>query len=236
METNVSSPETATLMIFFQLFCWNCSTRIPDLSIVLDLSLVLCVLMNCDTIGTRFQMSSFFSRCVQMDDRFLSVNVVNREEHMKIDVSENSIVITYVPFPLYEKDVRVGIRSHSALWDQLQLDIRRSEVCIDGEVMATANEIPPTIGSRYLQFMTQSVMALPFIGVQRSTEMPVCQQNTPMKIDLWGSKFYIHKGLRVMLDEKTSIPVCVNVFIDVEHEHAIIECDFGEVEYNKIDW
>ena len=136
-----------------------------------------------------------------MNEGFEYVQLLKNSSHVQIPILPNETVTIYISNEVYEKDVSIGQNNIKELQRQLKCDISRSNVRIDGKFIQEVEDIPVDISANILKFMTQNVMALPLIGIQHSSEYPVCEpgkydkSSGRMIIELWGNNLNVFKKL-----------------------------------------
>ena len=169
-----------------------------------------------------------------MNDGFEYVQLLKNSSNVKIPILPNETVTVYISNKVYEKDVSIGQSTIQDLKRQLKCDISRSNVCIDGKSIEDFEDIPLDINANILKFMTQNVMALPLIGIQHSSEYPVCEpgkcDNTcgKMIIELWGNNLKVYKKLLVPLNDKMCVFVEVSINVNMlTDDYAVIDCKYG---------
>jgi hypothetical protein len=169
-----------------------------------------------------------------MNDEFEYVQLLKNSTNIKIPILPNETVTIYVSNKVYEKDVTIGQNSIQELKRQLKCDISRSNVCIDGKYIEEFEDIPLNINTKILKFMTQNVMALPLVGIQHSSEYPVCEpgkydkSSGRMIIQLWGDNLNVFKKLMIPLNDDMCVFVDISINVNMlTDDYAVIDCKYS---------
>lgn len=169
-----------------------------------------------------------------MNNDFEYVQLLKNSSNVKIPILPEETVTIYVSNKAYEKDVSIGQNTIQELKRQLKCDISRSNVCIDGKYIQEVEDIPFDINTNILRFMTQNVMALPLIGIQHSSEYPVCEpgnydeSSERMIVELWGNNLNVFKKLMIPLSNDTCVFVEVSINVNMlNDDYAVIDCKYG---------
>lgn len=169
-----------------------------------------------------------------MNDEFEYVQLLKNSTNVKIPILPNETVTIYVSNKVYEKDVTIGQNSIQELRRQLKCDISRSNVRIDGKCIQDFEDLPLDINTNILKFMTQNVMALPLVGIQHSSEYPVCEpgkydkSSGKMIVELWGNNLKVCKTLMIPLNDDTCVFVDVSINVNMlTDDYAVIDCKYG---------
>lgn len=169
-----------------------------------------------------------------MNDEFEYVQLLKNSTNVKIPILPNETVTVYVSNKVYEKDVTIGQNSIQELRRQLRCDISRSNVRIDGKCIQDFEDLPLDINTNILKFMTQNVMALPLVGIQHSSEYPVCEpgkydkSSGKMIVELWGNNLNVCKTLMIPLNDDTCVFVDVSINVNMlTDDYAVIDCKYG---------
>lgn len=169
-----------------------------------------------------------------MNDEFEYVQLLKNSTNVKIPILPNETVTIYVSNKVYETDVTIGQNSIQELRRQLKCDISRSNVRIDGKCIQDFEDLPLDINTNILKFMTQNVMALPLVGIQHSSEYPVCEpgkydkSSGKMIVELWGNNLKVCKTLMIPLNDDTCVFVDVSINVNMlTDDYAVIDCKYG---------
>ena len=129
----------------------------------------------------------------------------------KLNVKPNQEYQIFVSKRYYDAQVMCGQETHDKTRHQIDIDINRSEVKIDGE---NISKFPDFLSLDMTRYCTQTCMALPVEIL--SQEGIVCElpKPSPLQVNVWGDGVYLRKKLRLLKfysDKWIPITIILNV-------------------------
>lgn len=135
----------------------------------------------------------------------------------------------YIPKKIYDKHVSVGLMTRAQVRHQVDLDLPRSSVYLDGEKIV---KFPDYIDYSLSRYCTQTVMGLP---VQMLSQTGIVSElvsknprEFPMSVSMWNNNVHVQKKLRI-LQENIWFPVEIKIYADMNDDCVLIKLHAGNV-------
>ena len=123
-----------------------------------------------------------------------------------------------IPYRIYHEDLSKSMRTRKEVRRQLELDLPRSKLFIDGDLIHDWKK--SSIPLKLQRFCTQTIMGMPVCVLQSLTENIVCESGeyNPLTFDIWGEEYLIvskqlsvRNFLTLKIEEKISIEIRINL-------------------------
>ena len=113
----------------------------------------------------------------------------------KLNVKPNKEYQIYVTKNYYDAQVICGQETRDKTRHQIDIDVNRSDVKIDGE---NIDKFPDFISLEMTRYCTQTCMALPVEILSQEGIVSELSKPSPLQVHVWGDGVYLQKKLKLI--------------------------------------
>ena len=168
---------------------------------------------------------------MQPEEKYIFFDVIDKQKtYSDLNIHPNKEYNMYVDKKFYDAQVLCGQETSNKTRHQIDIDVNRSRVEIDGEIV---DVFPNFISLEMTRYCTQTCMALPVEILSQNGIVAELSRPYRLRVQIWGNTVHLKKKMRLIPHDYLDKFIPITIILHVDMNESCILLKFKTFDYKS---